>query len=355
MVPPLQRRLSADQRVFSYQRLHLHSRITPSWCNNQKLFHHSEVEVVPPLRRKLRANKRVFSYQRLHPHSEAGSASPPNALPICDLVIWKPIRAKGHVGIPGLLLRSQLAKVAQPDHQWYQVHHGEHISRSYPFRMEPLSPLPKGSDASGGGRTTPKKEARSSHSFHQKDGSTRIVLDERITEHAHEVRAIGCDSKLPLGKNYGVRVGVYQRVTSYNFSESDTYNYLLDPTPDRVIHKLVLRKLEHLLRPRADSKTRALWELSCLLEAARQSLACIRLCLVCPSCLLEAACKSLACIRLCPRGQSCLHAPSTGCGPDVCDIRTSYVRRQCTSSDGDSAAPCLLRGLATPDWLLLAS
>ncbi|GJT29240.1 hypothetical protein Tco_0909515 [Tanacetum coccineum] len=68
-----------------------------------------------------------------------------------------------------------------------------------------------------------------------------------------------------------------------------------------------------------------------------------------------AACKSLACIRLCPRGQSCLHAPSTCCGPDVCDIRTSYVSHQCTSSDGDSAAPCLLRRLTTPDWLTLAS
>ncbi|GKB82015.1 hypothetical protein Tco_0948910, partial [Tanacetum coccineum] len=62
-----------------------------------------------------------------------------------------------------------------------------------------------------------------------------------------------------------------------------------------------------------------------------------------------AACKSPACIRLCARGQSCLHAPSTGCGPNVCDIRTSYVSRQCISSDGDSAAPCLLRRPATPD------
>ncbi|GJW60991.1 FAD-dependent pyridine nucleotide-disulfide oxidoreductase, partial [Tanacetum coccineum] len=94
-----------------------------------------------------------------------------------------------------------------------------------------------------------------------------------------------------------------------------------------------------------------LWKLSCLLEAARQSLACTRLYLVCPSCLLGAACKSLACIRLCPRGQSCLHAPSTCCGPDVCAIRTSYVSRQSTSSDEDSAAPCLLRRLATPGWL----
>ncbi|GKF61167.1 hypothetical protein Tco_0181221, partial [Tanacetum coccineum] len=67
-----------------------------------------------------------------------------------------------------------------------------------------------------------------------------------------------------------------------------------------------------------------------------------------------AACKSPACIRLCPRGQSCLPAPSTGCGLDVCDIHASYVSRQCTSSDRDGAAFCLLRRLATPDWLLLA-
>ncbi|GJS46390.1 hypothetical protein Tco_0596511 [Tanacetum coccineum] len=48
-------------------------------------------------------------------------------------------------------------------------------------------------------------------------------------------------------------------------------------------------------------------------------------------------------------------APSTGCRPDVSDIHTSYVSRQCTSSDGDSVAPCLLMRLATPDWLLPAS
>ncbi|GKD08768.1 cucumber peeling cupredoxin-like protein [Tanacetum coccineum] len=68
---------------------------------------------------------------------------------------------------------------------------------------------------------------------------------------------------------------------------------------------------------------------------------------------IGAACKSLACIRLYPRGQSCLYAPSTCCGSYVCDIRTSYISRQCTSSDGDNIAPCLLRRLATPDWLLL--
>ncbi|GJW83076.1 hypothetical protein Tco_0156221, partial [Tanacetum coccineum] len=72
-------------------------------------------------------------------------------------------------------------------------------------------------------------------------------------------------------------------------------------------------------------------------------------------CLLGEACKSLACIRLCPRGQICLPAPSTCCGPDVCDIRTSYVSHQYTSSDRDSAAPCLLRRLVILDWLALAS
>nr|GEW23055.1 hypothetical protein [Tanacetum cinerariifolium] len=69
---------------------------------------------------------------------------------------------------------------------------------------------------------------------------------------------------------------------------------------------------------------------------------------MCPNFLLEATRKSLACIKLCPRGQSCLYAPSTGCGTDVCDIRTSYVSHQCTSSVGDNVAPYLLRGLATP-------
>ncbi|GKD71914.1 hypothetical protein Tco_1326004, partial [Tanacetum coccineum] len=63
---------------------------------------------------------------------------------------------------------------------------------------------------------------------------------------------------------------------------------------------------------------------------------------------LGAARQSLTCIRLFPRGQSCLHALSTGCGPDVYDIRTSYVNRQCNSSDRYNVAPCLLRRLAAP-------
>ncbi|GJW98406.1 hypothetical protein Tco_0180214 [Tanacetum coccineum] len=69
-------------------------------------------------------------------------------------------------------------------------------------REEPLSPLPEGSDASGGGRTTTKKKVRSSHLFHQKDGSACIVPDKRRTEHAHEVKAISYDSKL-LGEKQG--------------------------------------------------------------------------------------------------------------------------------------------------------
>ncbi|GKG40018.1 hypothetical protein Tco_0466795, partial [Tanacetum coccineum] len=58
--------------------------------------------------------------------------------------------------------------------------------------------------------------------------------------------------------------------------------------------------------------------------------------------------------RVSRRHESCLHAPSTGCGPDICDIHISYVSRQYTSSDGDGVAPCLLRRIVTPDWLLLA-
>ncbi|GJZ38826.1 hypothetical protein Tco_0585389 [Tanacetum coccineum] len=44
----------------------------------------------------------------------------------------------------------------------------------------------------------------------------------------------------------------------------------------------------HYILPGLSAKTRVLWKLSCLLEAARQSLACIRLCLMCQSCLLGA-------------------------------------------------------------------
>ncbi|GKD68424.1 hypothetical protein Tco_1322514 [Tanacetum coccineum] len=114
--------------------------------------------MVSPLRRRLRADQRV------------GSASPPHALLVYD-VSWT---------------LSQLAKVAQLTTNDTKFTMGNTL-------VGPLSPHPKGSGASSGGRTTLKKEARSSHSFHQKDGFARIVLDKRITERTHEVGAIGCD------------------------------------------------------------------------------------------------------------------------------------------------------------------
>nr|GEW51362.1 transposase (putative), gypsy type [Tanacetum cinerariifolium] len=100
----------------------------------------------------------------------------------------------------------------------------ESVSKDIPIRKRSekrLSPLSKGSSTPGGGRTTSKEDVRSSHSFHQKDGSARIVLDERINEYAHEVRVIGCDSKLPLGKTAG-------------------------QTSDLAIHALILTRLDLL-------------------------------------------------------------------------------------------------------------
>ncbi|GKB97781.1 retrovirus-related pol polyprotein from transposon TNT 1-94 [Tanacetum coccineum] len=130
--------------------------------------------------------------------------------------------------------------------------------------------------------------------------------------------------KEKLGQYYAVRI------TKLNADiESDIM--------DSVMHETLLSHSEHP----SDTNVFTM-KMEILLEPASNKL------------LVGATCKSLACIRLCPRGQSCLHAPSTCCGPDVCDIRTSYVSRQCTSSDRDSAAPCLMRRLATPDWLTLA-
>ncbi|GJY69038.1 hypothetical protein Tco_0472020 [Tanacetum coccineum] len=97
-----------------------------------------------------------------------------------------------------------------------------------------------------------------------------------------------------------------------------------------------------------------MWKLRLTLEVARQSLHVFRLYLYVQVVLLGQACKS---------GRHCsylsLEVKVASCtkyvvGRSVRDIRTSYVSRQCTSSDGDNAAPCLLRRLATPDWLLLA-
>ncbi|GKE97473.1 hypothetical protein Tco_0020824 [Tanacetum coccineum] len=39
---------------------------------------------------------------------------------------------------PSLLLQSQLAEVAQSNHQWPSFHHGRQISRSHPIRTESL-------------------------------------------------------------------------------------------------------------------------------------------------------------------------------------------------------------------------
>ncbi|GKE11217.1 hypothetical protein Tco_1414768 [Tanacetum coccineum] len=113
---------------------------------------------------------------------------------------------------------------------------------------------------------------------------------------------------------------------------SSPWGFRLRPSSGvRIIHYILLAR---------SSKTRALWKLSCLLEAARQSLACIRLGL---------------------RGQSCLHAPSTGCGPDVCAIQdwcsllpeeivAPYLLRRLAAPclQRRLAAPCLLRRLAAP-------
>ncbi|GJY73540.1 hypothetical protein Tco_0477971 [Tanacetum coccineum] len=59
------------------------------------------------------------------------------------------------------------------------------------------------------------------------------------------------------------------------------------------------------------------------------------MCVTCPVHVSSVA----AMYQFCLQGQSCPHVPSTGYGPDVCTIRTSYVSCQCTSSDGDSALP----------------
>ncbi|GJT69662.1 hypothetical protein Tco_1028948 [Tanacetum coccineum] len=104
----------------------------------------------------------------------------------------------------------------------------ESISKDIPTRKrseEPLSPLLEGSGASSDGRTTLKKKVCSSHSFHQKDGSACIVLDKRITEHAHEVKAIGCDSNL-LGENQGWSLSENRADESIN-SEQKGWDHVL--------------------------------------------------------------------------------------------------------------------------------
>nr|GEZ71578.1 reverse transcriptase domain-containing protein [Tanacetum cinerariifolium] len=46
------------------------------------------------------------------------------------------MREKEKCLFPSLMLQSQIAEVAQPNHQWHQFHHWGHISRSHPIHTE---------------------------------------------------------------------------------------------------------------------------------------------------------------------------------------------------------------------------
>ncbi|GJU49627.1 hypothetical protein Tco_1219182, partial [Tanacetum coccineum] len=171
-----------------------------------------------------------------------------------------------------------------------------------------------------------------------KSGGAAELADKKIAAAQAWVEALKAHEKEIL-----MKVEMTQREIS-ELSE-DEYEIVDEPelmakvvaSPRRTVKRAKLHRLRTSMTrysvlyilPGLSSKTQVWWKLSCLLEAARQSLACIRLCLVCPGCLLGEA--------------------------YVCDIRTSYVSRQCTISDGDNAAPCLPRGLAVLDWLVLAS
>ncbi|GJV88209.1 hypothetical protein Tco_1532147 [Tanacetum coccineum] len=200
---------------------------------------------------------------------------------------------------------------------------------------KPLSPLSKGSGAPGGGRTTPKKEARSSHSFHQKFESARIVLDERITEYAHEVRAIGYDSKLLVGENHRDRLRWNEiDLLRTGLTDRDLDLLLLSEHSDR--RDLEVSLLFGTLLWCFNGDLDLLW----FLLISKDPLEELLLALLggyLPWELLNLFAGIYH--RLDLWGQSCLHAPSTGCGLDVCAIRTSYVNRQCTSSDEDNALP----------------
>ncbi|GJW50485.1 hypothetical protein Tco_0091836 [Tanacetum coccineum] len=90
---------------------------------------------------------------------EAGSANPPHALPVSSHLVAYTCERKGGYSRPSA------AKSISKGH-----------SRTSQFQKrskEPLSPILKGPDTSGGERTTPEKEACNSHSFHQKDGFAR--------------------------------------------------------------------------------------------------------------------------------------------------------------------------------------
>ncbi|GJW32541.1 zinc finger BED domain-containing protein RICESLEEPER 2 [Tanacetum coccineum] len=155
-------------------------------------------------------------------------------------------------------------------------------------------------------------------------------------------------SDLEQGRSYGrlqTRVKHTERARSIDIQIAKLEAQLTESATDRTKATETISSLQEALKSLLtrdvgrkgkfvfNSKTRALCKLSCLLEAARQSLTCIRLCL---------------------RGQSCLHAPSNGCTSDACVIRTSYVNRQCISCDGDNALSpagitlCLLKRLTAP-------
>ncbi|GKA59404.1 hypothetical protein Tco_0758717 [Tanacetum coccineum] len=172
-------------------------------------------------------------------------------------------------------------------------------------RKNPISPLSKGSGTPGGGRTTPKKLDLLRTGLTDQDLDL-LLLSEHSDRRDLEVSLLfdillWCfngdldllrflliskdlleELLLALLGGYLTweLLNLYLRISMENFSK---------------IHCILLG---------ISSKTRSLWELSCLLEAA---------------------CQSLTCIKLGHQGQSFPHAPSTGCGPDVCAIRTSYT------------------------------
>ncbi|GKF84568.1 hypothetical protein Tco_0249466 [Tanacetum coccineum] len=86
------------------------------------------------------------------------------------------------------------------------------------------------------------------------------------------------------------------------------------------------------------SKTRALWKLSCLLEAARQSLTCIRLGL---------------------RGQSCLHAPRECCSLPPEENAAPYLLSRhyslviASRPEEAFVTPTILVNLSNMEWFCL--
>ncbi|GJY31327.1 hypothetical protein Tco_0414822 [Tanacetum coccineum] len=222
-----------------------------------------------------------------------------------------------------------------------------------------------------------------------KEVVTYMVMDDLV------VKPMSTISSITLINKFGVKDLSQLEEKMVTFGKEELMAYLRPKALEGISddgqsadnHLYALEVVLYIL-PGLSSKTQVWWKLSCLLEAARQSPACVRLCLVCPGCLLgeayvcdiqhctsaardysdgdnacsvalrglaapdllNAARQSPACVRLCLVCPGCLLGEAY-----VCDIRTSYISRQCTSSDGDNAAPCLPRGLAVLDLLVLAS